>query len=141
MHFLTFILLRNFQGSFGKNLNLIWIFAPKSIFVVAFIKVLSWHEKSLHFEWTKVNQKYQKWSNLASFWKTEACGQRVIPDRSIWIRQNWWKRPKFKNSNATFLVIFKHCEMERYTKKSCCFFRVFSNYFWHDLFGHKIQIL
>ena len=30
----------------------------------------------------------------------------------ILIGQNWWKVPKLKNWNATFWVIFKHCEEE-----------------------------
>ena len=42
-------------------------------------------ELSLHFEWTKVHWKCQKWGNLASFWKPEAYGQTVLPDRSILI--------------------------------------------------------
>ena len=44
---------------------------------------------------------------MASFWKSEACGQTVLPDRSVLIGQNRWKIPKFQNSNATFWVIFK----------------------------------
>ena len=36
----------------------------------------------LHFGW-KVHWKGQKWSILASFWKPEACGQTVLPDRSL----------------------------------------------------------
>ena len=40
-------------------------------------------ELRLHFEWTKVNYKCQKWSILASFWKPEACGQTVLPDMSV----------------------------------------------------------
>ena len=62
-----------------------------------------------HFQWTKVNKKCQKWSNLASFRKPEACSQTELPDRSVLIVKNWWKMPKLKNSNATFLLIFKHC--------------------------------
>ena len=31
-----------------------------------------------------------------SFWKTEACSQTVLPDRSVLMGQNWWKMPKFK---------------------------------------------
>ena len=42
-------------------------------------------ELRLHFEWTKVIQKCQKWSILASFWKPDACGQTVLPDRSVLI--------------------------------------------------------
>ena len=41
----------------------------------------------LHFEWPKVNQKRQKWSLLTSFYKTEACGQTVLPDKSLLKRQ------------------------------------------------------
>ena len=50
-------------------------------------------EVCLHFKWKKL-------SILSSFWKPEACGQKVLPDMSILIGQ------KFKNSNSTFLVIF-----------------------------------
>ena len=34
----------------------------------------------------------------------------MLPDRSLLKVQKWMKMPKLKNSNATFLVIFKHCE-------------------------------
>ena len=44
-------------------------------------------ELRLHFELTKVNLKSQKWSIWASFWKPVACGQTVLPDRTILIRQ------------------------------------------------------
>ena len=40
-----------------------------------------------------------KMLNLASFWKPEACGQTVLPDRSILIGQKLVenaKMPKFK---------------------------------------------
>ena len=45
------------------------------------------------------------------FWKVEICCQTVLPDRSILIEQKLVKMPKHKNSNATFLAIFKHCEI------------------------------
>ena len=38
----------------------------------------------------------------------EACGQTVLPDRSLFIGHNLVENTKFKNSNATFGVIFKH---------------------------------
>ena len=38
------------------------------------------------FDWTKVNKK-PKMVNLASFYKTEACGQTVLPDTSILIQE------------------------------------------------------
>ena len=44
-------------------------------------------ELRLHFERTKVNKKCQKWSILASFLSPEACGQTVLPDRSVLIGQ------------------------------------------------------
>ena len=37
--------------------------------------------------YTKVPEKCQKWSILASYWKPEACGQTVLPDRSLLIGQ------------------------------------------------------
>ena len=66
-------------------------------------------ELRLHFEWTKVHYKCQKIVNLSSFWKTEACSKTVLPDRSILIGQKLVKNAKFKNSKATFWVVFKHC--------------------------------
>ena len=33
----------------------------------------------------KLIKNAKKWSTLASFWKTEACGQTVLPDRSVLI--------------------------------------------------------
>ena len=47
--------------------------------------------------------------NLESFWKTDACGQTVLPDRSILIGQKLVENAK--NSNATFWVIFKQCDL------------------------------
>ena len=64
-------------------------------------------ELRLQIEWTIVNYKCQKWSILASFWKPEACGPTVLPDRSILIGQIWWNMPKFKYSNDTFLRYFQ----------------------------------
>ena len=34
--------------------------------------------------------------NLTSFWKTEACGQTVLPDRSVLIGQKWVENAKIK---------------------------------------------
>ena len=53
-------------------------------------------ELRLQFEWTKVNLKN---AYLASFWKAEACGQTVLPDKSILIGQKLLKNAniqKFK---------------------------------------------
>ena len=35
----------------------------------------------------KLIKSAKKWSILASFWKPEACGQTVLPDRSFLIGQ------------------------------------------------------
>ena len=41
-------------------------------------------EQRLHFEWIKVLiQNAKKMSILARFRKSEACGQTVLPDRSV----------------------------------------------------------
>ena len=53
-------------------------------------------ELRLHFEWTEVNQKCQKWSNLASFWKLEACCQTVLPDWSFLIGQKLVENAKIQ---------------------------------------------
>ena len=39
----------------------------------------------------------QKWSILASFRKSEACGQTVLPDRSVLKGQKLVKNAKIKN--------------------------------------------
>ena len=44
-------------------------------------------EVCLHFKW-------KKWLILSSFWKPEACGQKVLPDMSILIRQKLMKNAK-----------------------------------------------
>ena len=55
----------------------------------------------------KLIQNCQKWSILASFCKPEACGQTVLPDRSVLIGQTLVENAKI--SNAIFLVILRHC--------------------------------
>ena len=40
--------------------------------------------------------------NLASFWKTEACGQTVLPDRSVLIRQKLVENAKIQRSEIIF---------------------------------------
>ena len=50
--------------------------------------------------------------NLESFWKTDACGQTVLPDRSVLIGQKLVENAK--KSNATFWVIFKQCVLGQF---------------------------
>ena len=78
-------------------------------------------ELHLHFEWTKVNWKWQKWSILASFWKLEACGHTVLPDRSILMGQKLAENAKLQKFKCDIL---SNCNNVRtYTKK--CIFRGF----------------
>ena len=56
----------------------------------------------------KRSLKMPEMVNLASFWLIETCGQTVLPDKSVLIRQKLVEMPKSKNSNETFWVIFKH---------------------------------
>ena len=53
-------------------------------------------ELCLHSEWTKVNYKCQQLSILASFWKSEACGQTVLPNKSLLIGQKLVEHAKIK---------------------------------------------
>ena len=66
---------------------------PKMVHFGEFLKTGSLRSNSVtrkvNFIWTKIVGKCQ--------------------NTKIRIQQNWWKIPKFKNSDATFLVIFKHC--------------------------------
>ena len=45
--------------------------------------------------------------NLASFWKTEACGQIAIPDRSTIIRQKMVENAKIEKFKWDFLGDFQ----------------------------------
>ena len=65
-------------------------------------------ELRLHFEWTKVNQKCQKCSILASFWKSEACGQTVLPDRSLLIGQKLAENTKIDKFKMRHFGLFSN---------------------------------
>ena len=60
-------------------------------------------ELRLHFEWTKVNKKCQKWSNLASYWKPKACGQTKLPDRPVLIGQTLVENAKIEKFKCYIL--------------------------------------
>ena len=63
-------------------------------------------ELLLHFEWSKVTSKCQKWFNLASFRKPEACGQIVFPDRQILVGQKLVENAKIDNLKCNILGDF-----------------------------------
>ena len=44
----------------------------------------------------KLSEKSQKWSILASYWKSEACGQTVLLDRSVLIGQKLVENAKIQ---------------------------------------------
>ena len=44
-----------------------------------------------------------KWSILASFWKPEACGQTVLPDRSVLIGQKLVENAKIQKIKCDIL--------------------------------------
>ena len=88
------------SNSVTRQVNCTW----KKLVENAKIENFKWR-----FEWTKILQKCQKWTILATFRKSKSCSQTVLPDKSILIGQKMVKMSKLKKSNATFLVIFKHC--------------------------------
>ena len=45
--------------------------------------------------------------NLASFWKTEACGQTVLPDRSVLIGQKLVENANFQKFKCDILGDFQ----------------------------------
>ena len=49
----------------------------------------------------------QNMLNLASFWKPEACGQTVLPDRSVLIVQKLVKNAKIQKSKCDILGNFQ----------------------------------
>ena len=49
----------------------------------------------------------KKWSNLASLWKPEACGQAVLPDRSVLIGQKLVENDKIQKFKCDILSNFQ----------------------------------
>ena len=54
----------------------------------------------------KLIKKCQKWCLLASFWKPEACGQTVLPDRSVLIEQKLVENAKIQKFKCDILGDF-----------------------------------
>ena len=55
----------------------------------------------------KLIENAKKWSILASFWKPEACGQTVLPDRSILIGQKLVENSNSKKFKCDILSNFQ----------------------------------
>ena len=49
---------------------------------------------------------------FGEFWKPEACGQTVLPDKSVLIGQKLVENAKIKNSDGTIWMIFKQCDSD-----------------------------
>ena len=54
----------------------------------------------------KLIKNAKKWSILASFWKPEACGQTVLPDRSVLLRQKLVENAKIQKESSLVGQIF-----------------------------------
>ena len=71
----------------------------------------NFHASEASYVYILSGQKFIKNAKNGPFWrvfdKPEACGQTVLPDRSVFNRTKIGG--KCQNSNATFWVIFKHC--------------------------------
>ena len=73
----------------------------------SFIQHCERSELPLHFESTKVDIRCQKRSILASFWKSEACGQTVLPDGSVLIGQKLVENAKIQKFKCDILSNFQ----------------------------------
>ena len=64
----------------------------------------------------KSSIKRPKMVHFGEFLKTRSLRPNSVTRQVsfIWTKI-WWKRPKLKNTNATFWVIFKHCVRGKYT--------------------------
>ena len=81
-------------------------------------------ELRLHFEWTKI---HQKWSNLTSFWLTEATFQTVLPDKPLLIGQKLIENAKIEKFRCDILGDFQTlCERKSYDngekRSQCCYY-------------------
>ena len=89
-------------------------FRVKSYWSLSELTVFENHRKSLIQQIniaSKASYVYilsgQKWSILASFWKPEACGQTVLPDRSVLIGQKVVENAKIEKFKCDILGDFQ----------------------------------
>ena len=55
----------------------------------------------------KLIDNAKNWSILASFWKPKACGQTVLPDKSVLIGQELVKKVKIQKFKCDILSNFQ----------------------------------
>ena len=95
------------------------------------------HRKSLIQHYILSGQKLiknaKKWCILASFWKPEACGQTVLPDRSVLIRHKLVGNGKVQKFKCDIFSNFQTCRTVRdslsrsKSKLTLCFYIVQSS--------------
>ena len=72
------------------------------------IKYCQRSELHSHFEWAKVDWKWQKWFILARFWKPEVCGQTALPVRSFLIGQKLVENGKIQIQHFGWFLNIVH---------------------------------
>ena len=92
----------------GKAIHTVWKSQEKSHSIL--------REKRAMFTFCE-DKSLLKMATFASFWKPVACGQTVLPDRSILIGQKLVENAKIKKFKCdilsdfqTFLIFFQHIE-------------------------------
>ena len=103
-------LVKKAGNSFETLLSAFCRQMPLTVFEIQRKSLIQHCERSelcLHFEWTKVNQKCQKLSILKSFWKSAACSQTALPDKSLLIRQKLVEKAKIQKFKCDILVNFQ----------------------------------
>ena len=91
------------ENWFKKSNFTVWIENPRK----SLIQNRERSKLRFHFEWTKFNEKCQKLSILASFWKPEACSQTVLRDRSVLMGQKLVENAKIQKFKCDILGDFQ----------------------------------
>ena len=92
----------------------------------------------------KRSSKMPKMSNLASFWKPKACGQTVLPDRSILMGQKLVENAKMSNFRPVrmqhvFRLIFRD---EQWALLCICMYtRLLGNLEWATYFMNETSVV
>ena len=78
--------------------------------LLLFIYKLSWDYKNCRGRYYQISEVsevyYYYWIRLMA----PICLRPISVTRQVTFKK-WWKIPEFKNSNATFWVILKHCDL------------------------------
>ena len=82
-----------------------------------------------------------KWSNLASFWKPEACGQTVLPDRLVLIGQKLVENSKIPKFKCDILSNFQTlwCSRKQTSKNVAAFCHIKRKWIFNGAFYYQIS--